>query len=164
MSRSGARKGTFSAGSIFISARVFSRSASCCSTAVSLPPNRWRPHSAIGCNGEFCRSCEQLHSVQVCGVSRRRVCSSSTRRDLPYPGSPTIRTNCPSPCRARSQRRISMAISSSRPTSGVIASSYLGWEFSRIGHQLSPGRWSGLFVGMAAWRNGVWARPFVIQN
>jgi hypothetical protein len=35
------------------------------------------------------------------------------------PGSPTIITSCPSPCRARSQRRISIAISSSRPTSGV---------------------------------------------
>ena len=38
---------------------------------------------------------------------------------MPSPGSPTIITNCPSPCRARSQRRISIAISSSRPTSGV---------------------------------------------
>ena len=38
---------------------------------------------------------------------------------LPSPGSPTISTSWPSPCRARSQRRISIAISSSRPTSGV---------------------------------------------
>ena len=38
---------------------------------------------------------------------------------MPSPGSPTISTNWPSPCRARSQRRISIAISSSRPTSGV---------------------------------------------
>ena len=45
--------------------------------------------------------------------------NSSIRRDLPSPGSPTIMTNWPSPCRARSQRRINMAISSSRPTSGV---------------------------------------------
>ena len=38
---------------------------------------------------------------------------------MPNPGSPTISTSWPSPCRARSQRRISMPISSSRPTSGV---------------------------------------------
>ena len=32
------------------------------------------PHSAIGCSGVFwSRSREQLHSTQVCGVSRRRV-------------------------------------------------------------------------------------------
>jgi hypothetical protein len=37
------------------------------------PPNRSRPNSAIGCSGVFCRSCEQLHSTQVCGVSRRRA-------------------------------------------------------------------------------------------
>ena len=28
---------------------------------------------AIGCKGVFWRSCEQLHSTQVCGVSRRRA-------------------------------------------------------------------------------------------
>ena len=28
-----------------------------------------RPHSAIGCSGVFCRSCDALHSTQVCGVS-----------------------------------------------------------------------------------------------
>ena len=28
-----------------------------------------RPHSAIGWSGVFCRSCEALHSTQVCGVS-----------------------------------------------------------------------------------------------
>ena len=38
---------------------------------------------------------------------------------MPKPGSPTIITSWPSPCRARSQRRSSIAISSSRPTSGV---------------------------------------------
>jgi hypothetical protein len=31
--------------------------------------------------------------------------------DLPRPGSPTIMTSWPSPCRARSQRRVSIAIS-----------------------------------------------------
>ena len=39
----------------------------------SAPPKRWRPHSAIGCSGVFCRSCEQLHSTQVCGVSASRA-------------------------------------------------------------------------------------------
>jgi hypothetical protein len=33
-------------------------------------PKRWRPHSAMGCNGVLCRSWEQFHSVQVCGTSR----------------------------------------------------------------------------------------------
>src|SRR5262249_12621712 len=60
---------------------------------VSAPPNRWRLHSAIGCKGGFCKSCEQLHSTQVCGVSRSRECNSSIRRDLPSPGSPTMSTN-----------------------------------------------------------------------
>jgi hypothetical protein len=45
--------------------------------------------------------------------------NSSIRRDLPSPGSPTIINSWPSPCRARSQRRIRIAVSSSRPTSGV---------------------------------------------
>ena len=119
MSRSGASKGTFSAGSSLISVRVFSRSASRRSAGTSAPPKRWRPHSAIGCSGVFCKSCEQFHSTQVCGTSRSRAWNSSIRRDLPSPGSPTISTNWPSPCRARSQRRISMPISSSRPTRGV---------------------------------------------
>ena len=61
--------GTYSAGSSLISASVFSRSASRRSAGTSAPPKRCRPHSAIGCSGVFCRSCEQLHSTQVCGVS-----------------------------------------------------------------------------------------------
>ena len=42
-------------------------------------------------------------------------------RDLPMPGSPEISTTRPSPALARSQRRNSRSISSSRPTSGVSA-------------------------------------------
>ena len=42
-------------------------------------------------------------------------------RDLPRPGSPEIRTTCPSPALARAQRRNSRSISSSRPTSRVSA-------------------------------------------
>ena len=41
--------------------------------------------------------------------------------DLPRPGSPTISVSCPSPRRARSQRRARMSSSSVRPTSGVSA-------------------------------------------
>ena len=60
------------------------------------------------------------HSTQVCGVSAS-FARSSTRRDLPMPGSPTIWTNWPSPSSARDQRRRRSASSSSRPTSGVSA-------------------------------------------
>ena len=59
----------YSAGSRPISRSVFSRSARRCSAGASWPPKRSRPHSAIGCSGVFCRSCEALHSIQVCGVS-----------------------------------------------------------------------------------------------
>ena len=70
-------------------------------------PKRSRPHSAIGCSGVFCKSWDALHSLQVCGVSAKREWNSSISRDLPRPGSPTIRTSWPSPARARSQRRVS---------------------------------------------------------
>ena len=81
-----------------------------------------RPHSARGCSGVFCRSCEATHSTQVCGVSASRARNSSIRRDLPRPGSPTIRTNWPSPARARvPAARQQRPISSSRPTNGVSA-------------------------------------------
>jgi hypothetical protein len=43
------------------------------------------------------------------------------RRDLPMPGSPEMSTVWPSRACAGSQRRMSSAISSSRPTSGVVA-------------------------------------------
>ena len=84
-------------------------------------PNRWRPHSAIGCSGVFCKSCDDDHSTQVCGVSPSRARNSSISRDLPMPGSPTIWTNWPSPFVARSQRRLRRSSSSSRPTRGVSA-------------------------------------------
>ena len=70
-------------------ASVSSRSARRCSAGASAP-NRWRPHSAIGCSGVFCNSCDALHSTQVCGVSPSLARNSSTSRDLPMPGSPTI--------------------------------------------------------------------------
>ena len=59
----------FSAGSSLTCASELSSSASRRSAGTSAPPKRWRPHSAIGCSGVFCKSCEQLHSTQVCGVS-----------------------------------------------------------------------------------------------
>ena len=37
--------------------------------SASAPPKRSLPHSASGCRGVFCRSCEEAHSTQVCGVS-----------------------------------------------------------------------------------------------
>ena len=70
---SGASNGTFSAGSNLTSIREFSRSTRRVSAGTSAPPNRWRPHSVIGCSGVFCRSWEQLHSTQVCGVSPSRA-------------------------------------------------------------------------------------------
>ena len=70
--------------------RVFSRSASRCSSGASGPPKRSRPHSATGCSGVFCNSCDDDHSTQVCGVSPSRARNSSISRDLPKPGSPTI--------------------------------------------------------------------------
>ena len=73
MSRSGASKGRFSAGSSLTCASELSSSARRCAAGTSAPPKRWRPHSAIGCSGVFCRSCEQLHSTQVCGVSASRA-------------------------------------------------------------------------------------------
>ena len=73
MSRSGASNGTFSAGSSLTWQSELSRSASRRSAGTSAPPKRWRPHSAIGCSGVFCKSCEQLHSTQVCGVSPSRA-------------------------------------------------------------------------------------------
>ena len=106
MSTSGASRGAYSAASRPISPRVFSRSARRRSSAASAPPNRSRPHSAIGCRGVFCRSCEAAHSTQVCGVSASLARNSSISRDLPMPGSPTIWTNWPSPSSARAQRRV----------------------------------------------------------
>ena len=96
-----------------------SSSASRFRPSTSAPPKRARPHSAAGCSGVFCNSCEDAHSIQVCGVSASRARNSSISRDLPRPGSPTISESWPSPRRARSQRRASRSSSSARPTSGV---------------------------------------------
>jgi hypothetical protein len=72
ISRRGASNDTLSAGSSFTCASELSRSARRRSAGTSAPPKRCRPHSAIGCSGVFWRSCEQLHSTQVCGVSESR--------------------------------------------------------------------------------------------
>ncbi len=72
MSTIGASRGAYSAGSRPTNFSVPSRSARRCS-AGSSAPNRWRPHSANGCKGVFCRSCDDDHSTQVCGVSPRRA-------------------------------------------------------------------------------------------
>jgi hypothetical protein len=115
----GATSGACSAGSRPISCKVFSRSARRWPAGVSASPKRWRPHSAIGCNGVFCNSCDDENSTQVCGVSPSFRRNSSTRRDLPMPGSPTTSASWPSPFTARSQRRRKRSSSSLRPTSGV---------------------------------------------
>ena len=60
----GASRGAYSVGSRPIRPRVFSRSAKRCSVDRSAP-KRSRPHSAIGCSGVFCNSCDDDHSVQV---------------------------------------------------------------------------------------------------
>ena len=83
--------------------------------------NAGGPIRRSGASGVFCNSCDDDNSTQVCGVSPSFKRNSSTRRDLPMPGSPTIRTNWPSPLAARSQRRRKRSSSSSRPTSGVSA-------------------------------------------
>ena len=106
-------------GRVLTSASVFSRSARRCSAGMSAPPKRWRPHSPIGCSGVFCRSCEQLHSTQVCGTSRSREMKFLDQAGFSQSRLANDHHQLPSPCRARSQRRINIAISSSRPTSGV---------------------------------------------
>jgi hypothetical protein len=118
MSTSGAIRGAYSEASRPMSRSVFSRSARRRAVGSSAP-KRWRPHSAIGCKGVFCNSCDDDSSTRVWGVSPSVARNSSTRRDLPMPGSPTISASCPAPLRARSQRRRSSSSSSSRPTRGV---------------------------------------------
>ena len=71
MSTSGASRGAYSEASRPMSRSVFSRSARRRS-AGSSAPKRWRPHSAIGCNGVFCKSCDDDSSTKVCGVSAKR--------------------------------------------------------------------------------------------
>ena len=118
MSTSGASSGAYSLASKPISLRVFSRSARRLS-AGSPAPNRWRPHSATGCIGVFCSSCDDDDSSsEACGTSTSWARNSSISRDLPIPGSPTTSANWPSPLRARSQRRVRCLSSSSRPTRG----------------------------------------------
>jgi hypothetical protein len=89
--------------------RVFSISASHRSAGTSAPPKRWRPHSAIG----YIAAC----SAEAVGNSippkygARRVVGKKLldQTGLAEP-SPTISTSCPSPCLARSQRRITAGL------------------------------------------------------
>ena len=90
ISTSGASRDAYSEASRPISVRVCSRSASGRPSGASAPPKRRRPHSAMGCSGVFCKSCDDDHSAQVCGVSPSRARNSSISLDLPKPGSPTI--------------------------------------------------------------------------
>ncbi len=118
MSTSGAINGAYSEASRPMSRSVFSRSARRRS-AGSSAPKRWRPHSAIGCKGVFCNSCDDENSTKVWGASPSVARNSSTRRDLPMPGSPTMSASWPAPLRARSQRRRKSSSSSLRPTWSV---------------------------------------------
>ena len=52
----------------------------------SAPPKRARPHSATGCRGVFCRSCDAFHSTQVCGVSASLAWNSSIETRLAEAG------------------------------------------------------------------------------
>ena len=90
----GASSGASFAASSLTSARSASSSASRLPAGTSDPPNRTRPHPSKGWNGVFCKSWEELHSTQECGLSANWPRNSSISRDLPMPGSPTIRTNC----------------------------------------------------------------------
>ena len=51
-------------------------------------------------------------------ISAHSACSSSVRRDLPIPGSPTSSTNEPKPARTGATAAIKTARSRSRPTNG----------------------------------------------
>ena len=53
---------------------------------VEASPKRSLPHSASGCRGVFCRSCEAAHSTQVCGARTSFARNSSIRRDFPDAG------------------------------------------------------------------------------
>ena len=103
-------------------AQRVSRSARRCSAGSVRPPKRSRPHSAIGCSGVFCRSCEALHSTQVCGVSAEprmelldepRLAEAGLADDqdkLALAGADAVPA-----------ARSSVPMSSSRPTKGVSA-------------------------------------------
>src|SRR5262249_33309522 len=57
---------------------------------------------------------------------RASSASSSAVRDFPIPGSPTTMTSAPSPPCARRRQAASRAISSSRPTNGVVVRNAVG--------------------------------------
>ena len=69
MSTSSASRGACVAGSSLRAARSDSGSASRRSgAATSGPPNLTRPHPRTGCNGVFCNSCDEFHSIHECGL------------------------------------------------------------------------------------------------
>ena len=72
MSMIGAISGVYCSGSSLTCESVVSSSNRRRCGSTSSPPKRSRPHSTIGCRGVFCNSCEALHSIHVCGVSRKR--------------------------------------------------------------------------------------------
>jgi class 3 adenylate cyclase len=74
-----------------------------------LYPRRHHHSTRIGQRLCPCRDVRHIAENLAARIEHRRA----------TPGSPTISTSWPLPCRARSQRRISMPISSSRPTRGV---------------------------------------------
>ena len=86
MSTIGASRGACFAASSLTAARSDSSSASAPLMTTSGPPNLVRPHPTTGCSGVFCNSCDELHSIHECLVSRSLARNSSTRRDLPMPG------------------------------------------------------------------------------
>ena len=110
MSTSGAIRGAYSAGSRPISRNVFSRSARRCSAGASAAKAQPAPF------GDWVqrRVLQKLRGAPFDPGVRRlaRAARGTPRssRDLPRPGSPTIRTNWPSPARARSQRRASSSV------------------------------------------------------
>ena len=106
MSTSGAIRGAYSPRSRPTSRSVFSRSARRCSAGRS-SPNRCRPHSASGCSGVFCKSCEAHHSSRC--VASRRVAYGTLRSGATCRGRARRRSARTGPrLRARaSQRRAS---------------------------------------------------------
>ena len=102
------------------------RSAAGCSRDLQGAARREHPHqSAAGpiprLDAAACSAKAAKRSTRSSYVASQSSCewNSSISRDLPRPGSPTIRTSWPSPPCARSQRRASITSSSSRPTKGV---------------------------------------------
>ena len=104
-STSGASNGAYSVGSRPIQTRVFSRSASRRSARLIHAKALATPFGDPDAKAYSAGVADDDNSTKVCGVSPSVTRNSSTRRDLPMPGSPTIWMNCPSPLAACFQRR-----------------------------------------------------------